>query len=72
MAKCRTCVMHGDQHETGCPIADIQTELAEARKLLVDLIPWISVPRDEEHPLRLILSRTRAFLEATDGSADRG
>ena len=66
MSRCRTCVMHGERHETGCPIADIQTELAEARKLLVELISWVSVPRDKEHPLRQILSRTHAFLEATD------
>ena len=44
-----------------------ESELAQARELLRELFSWVSVPRDKEHPLRQILSRTRAFLEATDG-----
>src|SRR3972149_179528 len=45
----------------------VETELAQARNLLVELTSWVSIPRDKEHPIRQLLSRTHAFLEATDG-----
>src|SRR3972149_212813 len=28
--ECPTCIMHGERHETGCPIADMRAELAQA------------------------------------------
>ena len=67
--------MHGERHETGCPIADMRAELAQARKLLRALLTeYHAAVCYSEHGWetcnydRPVLIQARTFLEATNGT----